>query len=205
MNKGDTSVRRKRPFRDPGKLALIVCEGNKTEPNYFHEIRKLRRLSSLSVEIVQGKTAGNHPKLLVDYAKRARAKLKKQGLNYDQIWCVFDRDAHEGIDLAFDNAKRNGIEIAFSNPSFEIWLLLHFTLRTAYIDRNAALSQVKKYILGYEKKMEGVYGKLISRLSAAKQNADALRKFHIKNQNPETENPSTTVDKLTSYLENFAS
>ncbi len=36
-------LRRRRPFRSPGLRFLIVCEGTKTEPGYFREMRNLER------------------------------------------------------------------------------------------------------------------------------------------------------------------
>jgi len=40
---------------------------------------------------------------------------------------MFDRDEHHEIPEAFARAKREGIKVVFSNPSFDLWLLLHFT------------------------------------------------------------------------------
>ncbi len=205
MSRGRNSPSRRKPYRDPGKLLLIVCEGKKTEPNYFHEIRISKRLSSLSIEIVRGDIAGTHPTSIVQYAKQEKAKKKRQGLKYDQVWCVFDRDDHARIHEAFDQARANQMETAFSNPCFEIWLLLHFTLQAGYIDRHMTLSRLKTYIPEYEKGMDGIYAKLSDKIFIAMQNAEELRKVHVKNQNRDTENPSTTVDKLISYLEGFKS
>jgi len=45
-----------------------------------------------------------------------------------EIWALFDRDQHPRIPEAF--AKLAGcdrIRVAFSHPSFDLWLLLHFT------------------------------------------------------------------------------
>jgi hypothetical protein len=42
-------------------------------------------------------------------------------------WVMFDRDQHSEIPEAFVRARQNGINVAFSNPSFDLWLLLHFT------------------------------------------------------------------------------
>ncbi len=53
-----------------------------------------------------------------------------------QVWALFDRDQHTDIPEAFAclrehnttarTAGRGQIQVAFSNPSFDLWLLLHF-------------------------------------------------------------------------------
>ncbi len=45
-----------------------------------------------------------------------------------EIWALFDRDQHPRIPEAFAKlAGRDRIRVAFSHPSFDLWLLLHFT------------------------------------------------------------------------------
>lgn len=146
---------RRKPHRNPGKTVLIVCEGKKTEPNYFHEIRKSRRLSSLTIEIVPGDISGTHPKSIIGYAKELRAKRKKDGLEFEKTWCVFDRDDHEKIHEAFDQAKANNILVAFSNPCFELWFLLHFRYHSAHIHRDNLMPLLKGHFPNYDKNMEG--------------------------------------------------
>ena len=46
---------------------LIVCEGSKTEPNYFREIRTAHRLHTANVE-VQPSELGSAPIQVVEYA-----------------------------------------------------------------------------------------------------------------------------------------
>jgi hypothetical protein len=38
------SLRRRRAFRDPLPRILIVCEGTRTEPGYFNELRHTERI-----------------------------------------------------------------------------------------------------------------------------------------------------------------
>jgi hypothetical protein len=44
-----------------------------------------------------------------------------------QIWALFDRDEHPEIPQAMRDARAGGVRVGFSHPSFDLWLLLHFT------------------------------------------------------------------------------
>lgn len=104
---------------------LIVCEGTKTEPNYFKAIKTFHKLSTVDVGVeVVG--AGQSTLSLTDYA----LSLQKSGPGrYSQIWCVFDKDDFQPD--AFDNAIARAQEhpvlrVAWSNEAFELWYVLHF-------------------------------------------------------------------------------
>jgi hypothetical protein len=43
----------------------------------------------------------------------------------DEIWTVFDRDAHPQFDEAVKLCEQNRVGVARSNPCFELWLILH--------------------------------------------------------------------------------
>ena len=106
---------------------LIVCEGEKTEPNYFNAIK--RRMKSGAGSKVEVVGAGAHTRDLIDCAFAAIAKRKSEGLPmYYYIWLVFDRDSFEADD--FDNAikmaKDEKWHVGWSNEAFELWYLLHF-------------------------------------------------------------------------------
>jgi len=95
---------------------LIVCEGENTEPSYFNQFR----ITSAKVKSVgEGYNT-------VSLVNRALA-LAQQG-NYDQVWCVFDKDDFNDNDFnsAIQIAEANNFGVAYSNQSFEYWLILHF-------------------------------------------------------------------------------
>ena len=83
-------LRRRSPRREPYDRVLIVCEGEKTEPNYFRELCAHYRLSTANIEVTQGE--GNDPVSVVRTAKRLQKSETRQGERYDRIYCVFDRD-----------------------------------------------------------------------------------------------------------------
>jgi hypothetical protein len=173
---------------------LIVCEGEKTEPNYFEGFRV-----SKVVEIdVQG--LGENPSKLVQSAK----ELKKQD-DYDQVWCVFDRDSWtvEDFNNAIKNATAQGFKVAYSNEAFELWYVLHFEFIDTGIPRKDYLRKLTS-LLGrtYQKNSETIYDELFEKQSIAIRNAENLLKQYDPH-NPVRDNPSTTVHLLVLELNRF--
>jgi RloB-like protein len=75
---------RKLNIREPRQRFLIVCEGTKTEPNYFESFR-------VPKSVVTVKGVAKDPSGLVNHAKALADEVPKED-RYDQVWCVFDRD-----------------------------------------------------------------------------------------------------------------
>lgn len=96
---------------------LIVCEGEKTEPNYFRRFQKAR------VEVVG---AGADPSQVVKQALTLQAQARAQKQPFDVVWVVFDRDDFAHFNAAIDQARAKGLQVAYSNQAFELWYLLHF-------------------------------------------------------------------------------
>lgn len=114
-----------RSYRKPdtlySPLDLVVCEGE-TEVDYLCELAR-----SLRIHVHICKGDGTDLKSIVNTAKR---KSKEDGVKYDKVFCVFDRDNDllsflEAIELC---KSRKFIAIV-SNPCFELWPYLHFQIR----------------------------------------------------------------------------
>jgi hypothetical protein len=106
---------------------LIVCEGEKTEPNYFIAIKRRMKSGAGSKGELVG--AGAHTQDLVECARKVIAKRRAEGLPmYYHVWIVLDKDSFEADD--FDNAVKMAESekwhAAWSNEAFELWYLLHF-------------------------------------------------------------------------------
>lgn len=134
---------------------LVLCEGQVTEPRYFEDLKADVATRLVDVDV---SPEGATPKTLVERAVARRKEDAKNarrdgdpGLAYDEIWCVFDVDEHPFIPDARQQARDNKIRLAVSNPSFELWVLLHFEDQTGHIERAAARSRVRKHIPDYEK------------------------------------------------------
>ena len=172
---------------------LIVCEGEKTEPNYFAGFRVPGR-----VLVIEG--VGRNTLSLVDEAIRLRQETT--GI-YDQCWCVFDRDSFPADDFnhAIQKANAAGFQAAYTNEAFELWYLLHFD------DHRSALSRTQYGPLltqrlghSYRKNSVQIYRELEHRQEAAVGRAARLRAEYGDAHNPQADNPSTTVHLLVEQL-----
>lgn len=138
---------------------LIMCEGRKTEKNYFEKFE----VRSADVEVVG--TGYNTLSLVKKASKKHKSNI------YDQVWCVFDKDSFSDNDFnsAVAKAKNSGMRVAFSNESFELWFLLHFEYlntgigRNQYIDKLNDIFTNKKsegFPAKYKKDDKNIYGYL---------------------------------------------
>ena len=182
----------------PKDRILIICEGEKTEPNYFRGFR----VTSARI-IIKG--LGYDPSSLINFANEEKDLAKKEGEEYQQIWCVFDRDSFptQNFNNAIRKAKRHGIKVAYSNEAFEIWYILHFNYFDAAISRDRYSTILKKN-LGHQylKNSKDMYMELIELQDSAIRNAKKL--LTVYNPiNPEANNPSTTVHKLVENLNKY--
>ena len=187
-------VRRKVDTRETRREFLIVCEGEKTEPNYFKRFRVPKHL----IEVIG---VGNNTMSLVREAMR----LMKQG-NYDQVWCVFDRDSFpaQNFNNAIRMAKAHNINVAYSNEAFELWYILHFNYHDSAISRQQYADMLKKLLgIPYKKNSLNMYDLLESRPANAIRNAEKLLKSYTPH-NPARDNPCTTVHYLVQELNKFA-
>ena len=152
---------RKNGRRAPYDRILIVCEGSKTEPNYFNEIKQFYRLHTANVE-VQHSSLGTCPLQIVKSAEElflngnSGKGIQKQA--FEQVYAVFDRDDHKEYFNARNKAdtldgklkndlnKKAKFKAISSVPCFELWLLLHFEDIQAPMHRDDALTRFKKYL-----------------------------------------------------------
>lgn len=140
---------KKTPSRD-AHIIYIVCEGRKTEPQYFQFFEN-RFSSNLKVIPIPSKNGETDPVKLMERAQKDFfGDKRKYTVNYkrgDTIWFVIDTDEwekgktgskisilrkfcknqNESIPKIFDEIKQyDAWNVAQSNPCFEIWLYYHF-------------------------------------------------------------------------------
>jgi RloB-like protein len=194
--------RRGRPTRSVSRAAvrrqlLVYVEGERTEEDYvIFWYRRYRTQVRVTIADEHGV-----PMTLVDYAIAARREAeweerRGRGAAWDEIWCVFDEDSHPNLDAAIAKAEANGIRLAVSNPCIELWFILHFEDRTAYIERRAAQSRARE-LLGCEKGLSDAALELLGeRYDEARARAIALDAKHAGDGSPPRSNPSSEVWKL---------
>ncbi len=127
-----SALERRPGVRQPRQCILIVCEGKKTEPNYFQSLRKRLRLMPVEVEIIPGDKSGsapisvvNHALMLKERRERDVRKERTNKLKFDEVWCVFDQEnpPHASFSPAVNKARDYHLELAVSTPAFEYWYL----------------------------------------------------------------------------------
>lgn len=111
-------IERPNPSKVERPKILIVCEGENTEPSYFSQFK----LSSADIYPVG---EGKNTLSLVDSVQKI---IERSKYNYDEIWCVFDKDdfPNQNFDNAIKKADSLGYKVAYSNQAFEFWFILHF-------------------------------------------------------------------------------
>ena len=111
---GNSLVRDDNALVEKPKI-LIICEGENTEPSYFNQFK-------MKTAEVKAIGEGYNTISLVE-----RAKYWSEKADYDQIWCVFDKDDFSDNDFnkAIIKSESYGFHVAFSNQAFEYWLILH--------------------------------------------------------------------------------
>lgn len=180
-----------------------MCEGE-TEVRYFSAIGAECRFND---KIITAICAGSRtdPKQLVETAVSRLAHEE-----YERVYCVFDRDEHgrfaEAIALAdryngqFETSDGDKVLMKAipSNPSFELWLLLHYQRIHADhpIHRDDAERKVKEYLSSFRKGYANIY-------PATKQHMQkALERSQMLECNASLfENPYTAVGELVRFLQ----
>ena len=188
-----------RPRRVAGDPAtrrevLVFTEGEKTEDGYLLPWRRAYRDTVLlEIDPFHGV-----PQSLVEQAvatKKAEARDERRGRGraHDEIWCVFDIDAHPNVPEAIQLAEAHGIGLAISNPCIELWFILHFRDQTAYLSRHDAQSAAAA-LLGCGKVLTRAAMELLrDGYEDARDRARRLDAKHDGDGSPPRSNPSSSV------------
>lgn len=209
--KNARTLGRSRPKRARYSKVLIVCEGEKTEPNYFEDLK--RNLSLNSANIIITGQSGSSPDAVLRFAKERYLSEKTLGDPYDRVYCVFDKDSHTTYTRTCDeisNMTPRDVYYAITSvPSFEYWLLLHFKYSCSpynHLPKNSAANQVlsdlRTHFPDYNKNEKNIFTNLSDKLEFAKTNASKSLNSAI---NSGTDNPSTRVHELIDYLQDLKS
>ena len=126
---------------------LIVGEGG-TEQYYFDGLKRdeaVSRAFTVTIKDAGGGSAEEVVRSAIHHVERARQENRE----YDVAYCVMDvegRDKRMSLSRARTLARDSSIRCCLSNPSFEVWLLAHFT-RTCKSFGNAAnvVAELEKF------------------------------------------------------------
>jgi len=187
--------RNKTQERQPYDRVLIVCEGKKTEINYFRGLIDNLKLNTANIKILD--INKNTPDSLFKAVEKLYQQSKRDGNIFDRVYCIFDKDRHtqyQATKNKIDNIRqpKNTYYYAFSEPCFEYWLLLHYEDTTKpfiCFDELRKDKKFRKHFPGYQKNQDIFTERLQDKIETACQNA--------KN------NPHTNINELVEYLQNI--
>lgn len=188
------SFERKPPSKATRKRLLIVCEGSKTEPHYFKEMRQELRLKTADVTVC-GEECGSDPVSVFKYAVQ---KFEEEECKYDEVYCIIDTDDHKNLSQALTLIRQKGNPFVsiVSSPCFEFWLILHhlphqksFRATSTKSIGQVVESALRKLDKAYQKGKPGVWGRYRSKVDSALVNSKAIHKVakSTGNLNPSTE------------------
>lgn len=129
---------------------LIICEGAKTEPNYFEALKK--RLPPGVMEYIEIEGEGRNTLNLIEEADKIRKERESRSVlkKFDHTWAVFDRDSFpaENFDNAIHKAGqlKRKIDCAWSNEAFELWYLLHLEFVNTPLSRKDYGPKIEKWL-----------------------------------------------------------
>ena len=196
FKKAKRAKERRKRIKEREKIdsILILCEGKKTEPNYFNS-----KICEYMLTNVKIRGLGFNTDKVTEEA------LKKRN-EYSQVWCVFDRDsfAKHKFNRAFQMIEKyHNIHIAYSNEAFELWYLLHFEYCNTGISRKQYITKLSD-LLGqkYLKNSKDMYNLIKGKESNAIENAKRLIKSYSQDE-PAENNPSTNVYELVELLNKY--
>lgn len=204
------NLERAEPQKDEKPSILVVCEGKNTEPSYFKRFR-------LSAATIEPTGEGYVTVSLVERAKQLASEKQ-----YDQVWCVFDKDGFSAVDFnnAIKKAESQGFKVAYSNQAFEYWIILHLEdHQGGGMNRSDYHKKINNLLKPFDVKYDGQGSKVITQeifdiLSGIEQNSNKERveiaikraKRNLKNHNnvsPAMAESSTTVFKLVEELRKY--
>jgi hypothetical protein len=203
-------ITRKESGRQLRKQYLIICEGEKTEPNYFHSFRDSLPKGILSVCDFHIDGTGYNTKSLVDKAIEIRDRwVERTRRPVDKLWIVFDRDSFKA--QSFNAAIQKCLKLsptvnaAWSNQAFELWFLLHFHYYNTAVDRTRYQELIEANFRGkglatfvYTKNSTDMY-ELLNKYgsqSDAIRNSKRLARLWNNQADHANQNPCTKIHEL---------
>lgn len=175
------------------KAILIVCEGPVTERQYVEGLGQAVGNSGINVVISRKHGV---PRTIVDAAREECLELRNiHREEYDEVWCLFDRDKHPHFEESIQIALDRGYRLAVSNPCIELWLWLHHRPSPGPRTHTHMQEMLKRQLDGeYDKHIRHDF--YFPSLKTAVAAAFRLESQAIEDGEAPFGNPSTTMYKL---------
>ena len=190
LKRKSVDMARRLPYRDILPRILIVTEGEKSEPSYLHALRHAWRVSNVKLEIVSS-SKGPNPHNVLESAIRifenGDSSRNWERKSFDEIYLVFDNDRRDSeveavqkvaASTLLKNSRKERVPLhpIVSNPSFELWLLLHFQCQIHMCTQRELETKLKTHLVALCKDYSRSFRKLDPQTDVAIANAGVLRK-----------------------------
>jgi len=153
---------------DNTRTILIVCEGQKTEIDYFEKLKTILIDNMIGIKVIPVTSSSGPQALKIIESADAENKLLTEnlGISADLTYCVFDEDdaknispkAYQNIKDAIKQATDKNYHIILTNPCLEYWFLLHYVEHNNAIEKQddkskgkVAVKVLQQHIPDYEK------------------------------------------------------
>ncbi|MCY7330103.1 MAG: RloB family protein [Saprospiraceae bacterium] len=156
----------------------LVCEGSKTEPNYFNQWLRSKGIRQPNPAF---KPKDHSPLGVAREAKKIWQEAVRIKIPAEKIFvfAVFDRDGHAKVPEAIDMLQHTPIKVIFSNVCFEYWFLLHYE-RTSkpFATCGEIISYIRQHHDPDYGKANDHFARIGDRVSIAVANAEWLKNSH---------------------------
>lgn len=210
LKKSWMQPRQRKPKQAQPEYHLIVMDGSKTEPAYFHSVKAKideQYRNRISIDIPRKNTTAANVQLFYEAVRSAESNQN----TYRHVWIVYDTDDFpaESVDKVPELCRQNSsretqYHAVWSNQCFELWYLLHFSYmqsdlhRSAYSDKlTICLNDLSQG--AYNKIRKDMYHILRPYLDTAITNAKRLADVN-GNKQPSQAKPGTRVFELMDML-----
>ena len=183
------------------RVIRIYTEGRVTERDYLNYWS--RRNDGVRIDWGESgmSPAGLVARAQADIGVSRRSGRRHGAPAFDEIWCVFDVDAHPNVSQAIIEAERSGIFVAVSNPCFEVWLVLHCEDQRAHVERRRIQRRASQLGLIDGKSIPDTALQLLAEsYEDAKRRARELDAWHDGNDSARRSNPSSGVWRLVDLI-----
>lgn len=198
IKKRGTSRRKLKP------VYLIIAEGkNKTEVLYLSHFQDQEKNYSIRFVKAGYKTdADSLYNALIDKWEELDLSAKKG----DRGFVILDIDNDplkaQKVSALAQNNTNTEVSFVVSNPTFEVWLLMHFKYTTKqYKDGNTVIKEMRRYLPNYEKNRD-CFEDCKDKIKEAVKNSITIAEYYADNEWPSIEcNPRTDMGYLIECLE----
>lgn len=198
IKKRGTSRRKLKP------VYLIIAEGkNKTEVLYLSHFQDQEKSYSIRFVKAGYKTdADSLYNALIDKWKKLDLSAKNGDLGFVILDIDNDPLKAQKISALAQNNTNTEVSFVVSNPTFEVWLLMHFKYTTKqYKDGNTVIKELRRYLPNYEKNRD-CFEDCKDKIKEAVKNSITIAEYYADNEWPSIEcNPRTDMGYLIGCLE----